>query len=74
MSRLTNLPKPRLGLASAGTLLTPEEFDAVTDFDERYTYELIEGVLVVTPIPSEAESDPDEELGVMLIAFADRWR
>jgi len=35
MSRLTNLPKPKLGLASAGTLMTPEEFDAVTDYDER---------------------------------------
>jgi len=66
MSMLTNLPKPKLGLGSAGTLMTPEEFDAVTDYDERYSYELIEGVLVVTPIPSEAESDPNEELGVML--------
>jgi Uma2 family endonuclease len=47
-------------------LMTPEEFDAVTDYDERYAYELINGVLVVTPIPSEAESDPNEELGVTL--------
>ena len=46
--------------------MTPEEFDAVTAYDERYAYELINGVLVVTPIPSEAESDPNEELGVML--------
>jgi Uma2 family endonuclease len=66
MSRLTNLPKPKLGLASAGTLMTPEEFDGVNDYDARYSYELIEGVLLVTPIPSEAESDPNEELGVML--------
>ena len=57
---------PKLGLASAGMLMTSEEFDAVTDYDERYAYELIQGVLVVTPIPSEAESDPNEELGVWL--------
>ena len=60
------LRKPTLGARSAGTLMTPEEFDAVTEYDERYSYELIEGVLVVSPIPSEAESDPNEELGVML--------
>ena len=47
-------------------LMTPEEFDAVTDYDERFVYELVQGVLVVTPIPSEAESDPNEELGVWL--------
>jgi Uma2 family endonuclease len=58
--------KPKLSAASTGTLMTPEEFDAVTDYDERYSYELLEGVLVVSPIPSEAESDPNEELGVML--------
>ena len=66
MSRVSTPRKPRLGLASAGLLMTPEEFDAVTDYDDRYSYELINGVLVVTPIPSEAESDPNEELGVML--------
>ena len=69
MSRLTGLSKPKLGLASAGLLMTPEEFDAVTNYDERYSYELIDGVLVVTPIPAEAESDPNEELGVMLRNF-----
>jgi Uma2 family endonuclease len=46
--------------------MTPEEFDAVVDCDERYSYELVDGVLIVTPIPSEAESDPNEELGLML--------
>jgi len=66
MSTLSSPPTPRLGLASAGMLMTSEEFDAVTDYDERYAYELIYGVLVVTPIPSEAESDPNEELGVWL--------
>jgi Uma2 family endonuclease len=49
-------------------LLTPEEFDAITDYDDRYRYELINGVLVVSPIPSEAEGDPNDELGSWL-----RW-
>ena len=67
MSRLSTPRKHKLSLASAGMLMTPEEFDAVTECDERYAYELVSGVLVVTPIPSEAESDPNEELGVMFM-------
>jgi hypothetical protein len=30
----------RLGRLSNGMLMTPEEFDAATDFDELYSYEL----------------------------------
>ena len=55
--------KVRLRRASNGMLLTPEEFDAVTDYDERYDYELIHGVVIVNPIPLIAERDPNEELG-----------
>jgi Uma2 family endonuclease len=66
MSSLSTPRKAKLSLSSAGMLMTPEEFDAVTDYDERYAYELINGVLIVTPIPSEAESDPNEDLGVLL--------
>ena len=51
----------------AGALMTPEEFDAAEiDPDDECRYELVHGVLVVTPIPSEAEVDPNEELGYML--------
>lgn len=57
---------PRIGPSSAGILMAPEEFDAITNYDDRYCYELIHGVLVVTPIPSEAEADPNEELGFLL--------
>ncbi len=66
MNRFTRPGKPKLGPRSAGTMMTPNEFDSATDYDERYSYELLEGVLIVTPIPSEAESDPNEELGLML--------
>jgi Uma2 family endonuclease len=58
--------RQRVSPSSAGLRMTPEEFDAITNYDERHRYELVHGVLVVTPIPSEAESDPNEELGYML--------
>ena len=65
MSTAQTDAKP-IGPASAGILMTPEEFDAITDYDDRYRYELIHGVLVVTPIPREAEAGPNDELGMML--------
>ena len=46
--------------------MTPEEFDAVTDYDDRFVYELIHGVLIVSPLPGESERDPNEELGFLL--------
>jgi Uma2 family endonuclease len=46
--------------------MTPEEFDAVDDYDEQFSYELINGVVVVTPIADEAEADPVDELGFLL--------
>jgi Uma2 family endonuclease len=54
----------RLGLRSSGLLFTPEEFDNLPAraFDERYRYELIRGVLVVTPPAGPAEVDPNGEL------------
>jgi Uma2 family endonuclease len=60
---------PRLDLGSAGIVMTPKEFDAVTRSDDRYRYELIHGVLVVSRLPSVAESDPNEELGHWLRSY-----
>src|SRR5258708_4801364 len=41
----------------AGVLMTPEEFDASeVDPDDGSRYELIQGMLIVTPIPSEPKS------------------
>ena len=56
----------RLGPELAGTLMTTDEFDAAGDCDERWNYELIHGVLVVVPPPSEGERGPNEELGYLL--------
>jgi Uma2 family endonuclease len=59
----------RLDQTSNGMLMTPEEFDAVTDYDDLHCYELIHGVVVVNPIPSEAEGDPNEDLGFLLRTY-----
>ena len=51
--------------------MTAEEFDAADyeDFDPGWDYELINGVLLVSPIPLEQERDPNDELGYVLRAF-----
>src|SRR5712691_5993061 len=66
MSTVHVEPEVVLGLESAGILLTPEEFDAVEEYDEDYRYELIHGVLVVNPVPLPEETSPNELLGRML--------
>jgi Uma2 family endonuclease len=63
MSTIVREAEVILGLDLAGTLMTPEEFDAIEEADENYRYELINGVLVVSPAPSIEERDPNEELG-----------
>lgn len=62
-TRKTRLRIPRLSLGSAGIRMTPEEFDAAHRSDRRFRYELIEGILVVSRLPSIAQHDPNEELG-----------
>jgi Uma2 family endonuclease len=58
-----------LGPRLAGTAMTPEEFDAVEEYDENHCYELINGVLVVTPFPLAEEAGPNEELGYLLRSY-----
>lgn len=60
---------PRIGLESAGIRMTPEEFEAIEDFDEEYRYELVNGVLVVNAMPLPAESGPNELLGYLLNSY-----
>jgi Uma2 family endonuclease len=55
-----------LGPELAGAYLTLEEFDACEDCDELYVYELINGVLVVGPPPSEGERGPNDLLSYLL--------
>jgi Uma2 family endonuclease len=63
--------KLTLGPELAGTFLTPEEFDSIEEADRDYRYELINGRLIVTPPPLEAERDPNEELGHLLRSYRD---
>jgi Uma2 family endonuclease len=58
-----------LGLESAGVRMTPEEFDAIEDYDENYRYELVNGVLVVSAIPLAEETGPNELLGYWLLDY-----
>lgn len=58
----------RLGPDQNGIVLTADEFDAAS-FEEDWRYELIHGVLVVSPIPSEAERDPNGVLGAYLTLY-----
>jgi hypothetical protein len=49
--------------------MTPEEFDAVERYNENYRYELIHGVLVVSPLPLAQETGPNELLGNLLFVY-----
>jgi Uma2 family endonuclease len=59
----------RLGPELNGTLMTPEEFDGVQEYDENWRYELVHGVLVVNPIPLEAQAGPNDYLGYLLLSY-----
>lgn len=61
-----------IGRGSAGILMSPEEFDAIEEYDESYRYELIHGVLVVTPISLVEEASPNETLGGFLFVYREQ--
>jgi Uma2 family endonuclease len=61
----------RLGPRSAGQLLTPAEFDRAR-FQEGWRYELINGVLVVSPTPSRKERHPNSELWRLLANYQEQ--
>ncbi len=64
---LTEVAVPaKLGPGSAGISMTVEEFERVEEWDNAYRYELIHGVLVVSPVPLEQEADPNDALGYLL--------
>lgn len=50
-------------------LMTPEEFDESDGCDENYSYELIHGVLIVSPPASESERDSNGELDFLFRSF-----
>jgi Uma2 family endonuclease len=56
---------------SNGTLMSPEEFDAVEEYDRDYRYELIHGVVIVNPIPGGGETSPNDELRYLFRRYAE---
>ena len=70
--RASPFDPPRLDEHSNGTLLTPEEFDAVDDYDDCWLYELINGVVVTGPIPPMREAVLTERLGSLLLRHQER--
>ena len=56
---------PRYGPSANGFQMTPREFDR-GDFERGWRYDLINGVLIVSPSPVSNERDPNEELGRIL--------
>jgi Uma2 family endonuclease len=65
-------PIARLDASCNGLEMSPEEFDAIEDWDEDFQYELIRGVVIVSPIPLEGEVDPNEQLGHWLRTYQEQ--
>jgi Uma2 family endonuclease len=61
----------QVGLDSNGMLMTPDEYGAIEQWDENYRYELVHGVLIVTPPPGIGERKPNDELGYWLLSYRD---
>jgi Uma2 family endonuclease len=70
MATVTEKRVREFGPDSAGTLMTPREFDRA-EFVEGWSYELIHGVLIVSPPPLENERDPNQQLGYWLLTYQD---
>jgi Uma2 family endonuclease len=60
----------RFGPESNGLEISPREFDRA-DFEEGWRYELINGVLIVSPPAAEEERDPNGELDYGLRLYRD---
>ncbi|HEY3965397.1 MAG TPA: Uma2 family endonuclease [Planctomycetaceae bacterium] len=71
MGTITRKKKFVLGRRHNGMRMTPEEFDAISECDELYSYELINGVLIVSPFASRHERGLNDALSQMLRNYAD---
>lgn len=70
MATLLETTTRPLGPPDAGIPMTLDEFDEA-EYEKGYRYELIHGVLVVTPPPAEGERDANEDLGRWLRNYQD---
>jgi len=62
-------PSRPLGPWANGMLMTPAEFDTATEWDPDYRYELINGVLIVSPPADIGERGPSDFLGGLLLIY-----
>ena len=60
----------RIGRRDNGIRMTPEEFDAIDDYDELYSYELLNGVLLVLPFQVMRRKMPMRSSAVSCETFA----
>jgi Uma2 family endonuclease len=62
-----------IGIHSSGIRMSARQYRGLSpdQFDEHYRYELVHGVLVVTPPPLPDERDPNDELGHLLRTYRD---
>lgn len=55
-----------IGPESNGLLMTPAEYDGSDQWDARYRYELVNGVLIVLPPPGFGERSPNDYFSYLL--------
>jgi Uma2 family endonuclease len=60
----------RFGPAANGISMRPKEFDRAV-FEYGWRYELVRGVLIVSPPPLEEERDSVQDLGYQLLLYRD---
>lgn len=64
-------PPQSIDHTANGMRLSAEEFDALENWEEGFRYELIHGVLIVTPPAGPGERIPNDELGYLLRMYRD---
>lgn len=69
MNAIITAPSRPLGPWANGMAMTEDEFDAVTEYDRDYRYELLHGVLIVSPAPAFGERRPNDELAYLLRTY-----
>lgn len=65
MSTTIASPSRPLGPWANGMFMSEDEFDAITEGEPGYRYELLHGVLIVSPPPEFGERGPNDELGYL---------
>jgi Uma2 family endonuclease len=66
-------PEFRLHAGSNGLLMSLEDFEDLSpdECDQRFRYELINGVVIVSPPAGDGEADANDELGRLLRNYQD---